>query len=46
MKRMSWLTLLMLLLAMVLVACGGSGDDAEPEADSGDTAADAGDESA
>lgn len=45
MKRMSWLTLLMLLLAMVLVACGGSGDDAEPEADSGDTAADAGDES-
>lgn len=45
MKRMSWLTLLMLLLAMVLVACGGSGDDAEPEADSGDTAADTGDES-
>lgn len=43
MKRMSWLTLLMLLLAMVLVACGGSGD-AEPEADAGDTAADAGDE--
>lgn len=43
MKRMSWLTLLMLLLALVLVACGGSGDT-EPEADSGDTAADAGDE--
>lgn len=39
MKRMSWLTLLMLLLALVLVACGGSGD-AEPEA--GDTAADSG----
>ena len=44
MKRMSWLTLLMLLLAMALVACGGSGDDAEPEADSGDTAAETGDE--
>ncbi len=42
MKRMSWLTLLMLLLAMVLVACGGSGD-AEPEAGPGDTAADPGD---
>ena len=42
MKRISWLTLLMLLLAMALVACGGSGD-AEPEADAGDTAADAGD---
>lgn len=40
MKRISWLTLLMLLLAMVLVACGGSGDDTEPEADTGDTAAD------
>ncbi len=39
MKRMSWLTLLMLLLALVLVACGGSGDT-EPEADAGDTAAD------
>lgn len=44
MKRMSWFTLLMLLLALALVACGGSGD-AEPEADAGDdTAADAGDE--
>lgn len=40
MKRISWLTLLMLLLAMVLVACGGSGDDTEPEADTGDTSAD------
>lgn len=39
MKRMSWLTLLMLLLALALVACGGSGDT-EPEADAGDTAAD------
>ncbi len=39
MKRMSWLTLLMLLLSLVLVACGGSGDT-EPEADEGDTAAD------
>jgi branched-chain amino acid transport system substrate-binding protein len=37
MKRMSWLTLLFLLLAIVLVACGGSGD-AEPEADSGESA--------
>ena len=45
MKRMSWLTLLMLLLAMALVACGGSGD-AEPEADSGDTTTDAGEEAA
>lgn len=45
MKRMSWLTLLMLLLSMVLVACGGSGD-AEPEADAGDTAADSGEEAA
>ncbi|VAW33622.1 Branched-chain amino acid ABC transporter, amino acid-binding protein (TC 3.A.1.4.1) [hydrothermal vent metagenome] len=45
MKRMSWLTLLMLLLAMALVACGGTGD-AEPEADAGDTAADSGDEEA
>lgn len=35
MKRISWLTLLMLLLAMALVACGGSGDT-EPEADTGD----------
>ncbi|MCA9900877.1 MAG: branched-chain amino acid ABC transporter substrate-binding protein [Ardenticatenaceae bacterium] len=42
MKRLSWLTLLMLLLTMVLVACGGSGD-AEPEADSGDTAGDTAD---
>ncbi|MCA9942434.1 MAG: branched-chain amino acid ABC transporter substrate-binding protein [Anaerolineales bacterium] len=39
MKRMSWLTLLMLLLAMMLVACGGSGD-AEPEAETSDTTAD------
>lgn len=44
MKRMSWITLLMLLLAMALVACGGSGD-AEPEADTSDEpAADTGDE--
>ncbi|MBK7895020.1 MAG: branched-chain amino acid ABC transporter substrate-binding protein [Candidatus Promineifilaceae bacterium] len=42
MKRISWFTLLMLLLALALVACGGSGDT-EPETDSADTAADSSD---